>query len=225
MSASIVWFLSGSVGAVIIGFLLNALLNWRKEKYSVEIAKEIVDIKRQFLDDLKQSIKDAQEAVTTVRITQEQAAEEAKKISLRREQAEVIVEKLEGKTEINSEAVASILKSEIEGKLLTDLNNISASILRLDTGQVTFNGPLRGKGVGKLERVEKATSIRFQPGVFREEPKVCVILTRIDLGDKGIHRLEVEAEEVTKDGFNLVFKTWLDSVVYTACATWLAIGK
>lgn len=38
-------------------------------------------------------------------------------------------------------------------------------------------------------------------------------------------RLKVFAENITNEGFDLVFTTWFDTIVYSAEASWVAIGK
>jgi hypothetical protein len=34
----------------------------------------------------------------------------------------------------------------------------------------------------------------------------------------------VLAENITKEGFNIVFETWSDTKIYAASATWIAFG-
>ena len=59
---------------------------------------------------------------------------------------------------------------------------------------------------------------------FSSTPRVLVALGKIDVGD-GIARLQVSAEEITRKGFTLRFRTWENSKVFDAAASWLAIGR
>jgi hypothetical protein len=38
------------------------------------------------------------------------------------------------------------------------------------------------------------------------------------------NRIQVKARDITVDGFNLVYITWTDSIVYSIWTTWTAIG-
>jgi len=62
---------------------------------------------------------------------------------------------------------------------------------------------------------------------FANPPSVVVSLRELDLGDAsaaGIHRVSVRAENVRSEGFDLYFATWLESQVYGAVASWIAVG-
>lgn len=62
---------------------------------------------------------------------------------------------------------------------------------------------------------------------FTNPPNVIVSLREVDLGDVSqarIHRISVRAENVRSEGFDLYFATWLESQVYGAVASWIAVG-
>jgi hypothetical protein len=61
---------------------------------------------------------------------------------------------------------------------------------------------------------------------FARAPKVIVSLREIDLGDVGanIHRISVRAENVGRNGFDMYFATWLESQIYGAVASWIAVS-
>ncbi|HEY5705309.1 MAG TPA: H-type lectin domain-containing protein [Terrimicrobiaceae bacterium] len=63
--------------------------------------------------------------------------------------------------------------------------------------------------------------------LFTKAPKVNASLQKIDLGDvkANISRISVRAENIRVDGFDLCFETWLDSQIYDAVATWIAVGE
>lgn len=63
---------------------------------------------------------------------------------------------------------------------------------------------------------------------FQQQPQVIVSLQKLDVQDgtaAHIHRLWVFATNVTPDGFDLVFQTWAESIVYDAIAVWTAVGE
>ena len=122
----------GGLAGAIIGALLTVSLtvwfDWRKQIRDVKIQEEIIEIKSLFLDDLKQNIRDAQDAVTTVNITQKQALKDGEIIRLRRDQAEKIISNLEGKTDVDPKDVATILKPEIDSELTKHIKKITSQL-------------------------------------------------------------------------------------------------
>lgn len=67
------------------------------------------------------------------------------------------------------------------------------------------------------------TSIRFEQS-FKRPPVVQVALTGFDASNATTLRLRVRAEDITTSGFDLVAETWLNSQVWSAEVSWLAIG-
>jgi H-type lectin domain len=59
---------------------------------------------------------------------------------------------------------------------------------------------------------------------FTEQPRVMISITKIDAGD-GIARSHVTAENITRKGFDIRFKTWEDSKLYSVSASWVAMGR
>jgi hypothetical protein len=69
---------------------------------------------------------------------------------------------------------------------------------------------------------EVSVHVPFTPP-FAARPKVVVSLQKIDVYDpKGIPRICVGARQIEPDGFRLYFKTWRDSIVHNAAASWVA---
>jgi hypothetical protein len=62
---------------------------------------------------------------------------------------------------------------------------------------------------------------------FGRPPSVVVGLRELDLGDvaSNVHRISVRPENVRADGFDLYFATWLESQIYGAVASWIAVGS
>lgn len=75
--------------------------------------------------------------------------------------------------------------------------------------------------VGSQDR-EASVHVLFKPE-FAARPKVVVSLQKIDVEDKKcIPRIAVDARRVEPDGFYLYFRTWRDSLVHNAAASWVA---
>lgn len=76
------------------------------------------------------------------------------------------------------------------------------------------------KGTGPRERRKRIT---FSPA-FRAPPVVQVTPSLWDI-DRGANtRLDISAENVTAEGFEVVFRTWSDTRVARIRLRWLAIG-
>jgi len=60
---------------------------------------------------------------------------------------------------------------------------------------------------------------------FSSEPLVSVGMTGIDASQDQNQRYHLLAENITPQGFDLVFITWGDTKIARACASWTAIGS
>ncbi|MEM7471983.1 MAG: H-type lectin domain-containing protein [Pseudomonadota bacterium] len=60
---------------------------------------------------------------------------------------------------------------------------------------------------------------------FVAPPAVHVGLSMWDIDNGQNQRVDIAADEITEDGFVLVFKTWGDSRVARVRASWMAIGS
>lgn len=83
------------------------------------------------------------------------------------------------------------------------------------TGRWTLND-----GSGERQSRYKVKFLTALP----KAPTVAIWLNRIDASLFPTTRLDVRAENVTTDGFDVVFETWADSHVYGLGATWIAVG-
>lgn len=59
---------------------------------------------------------------------------------------------------------------------------------------------------------------------FLSAPSVIVSLAMWDIDHKHNARMDLRAENITAQGFDLVFRTWQDSRVARVRADWMAIG-
>lgn len=63
------------------------------------------------------------------------------------------------------------------------------------------------------------------PEAFIGNPAVTVSMSMWDMDQKTNARADISAEEITPEGFQLVFKTWGDTRVARIRADWMAIGR
>lgn len=120
----------------------------------------------------------------------------------------------------------SVLTSTVNGaSAAIDIGSIMADILFIQTNE-KFNGYLQDPdwklNTGSGERTY-TTPVKFD-SPFRVPPKVSLSLSGQDVGEAKNSRVQLIAKNITVNGFDLVYKTWSDSVIFSAWATWIAIG-
>ncbi|WP_298909742.1 H-type lectin domain-containing protein [uncultured Aliiroseovarius sp.] len=76
-----------------------------------------------------------------------------------------------------------------------------------------------GSGPRKILR-----TIRFSEP-FLTPPTVTVSMSMWDIAGESNQRADITAENVTEDGFDILFRTWGDTRVARVRADWLAIGE
>lgn len=81
------------------------------------------------------------------------------------------------------------------------------------------NGPM-WTGNGARERRK---AVKFGTP-FADVPAVHVSISLWDMDTSAAIRAELTAENVTREGFEIVFRTWHDSRVARLRAAWMAIG-
>ncbi|MHA7888529.1 H-type lectin domain-containing protein [Roseicyclus sp.] len=82
------------------------------------------------------------------------------------------------------------------------------------------NGPMwTGEGPREVRR-----TVQFSEA-FRAAPMVTVGISMWDTGGDTNQRADLQAEAVTAERFELVFRTWGDSRVARIRADWMALGE
>lgn len=66
--------------------------------------------------------------------------------------------------------------------------------------------------------------VGFREGAFKNKPTVLVALNMLDMAGNADLRVLVDVDEVSPDGFRWHLDTWDDSTLYTASASWIALG-
>ena len=105
------------------------------------------------------------------------------------------------------------------------VKKVGAHQLGIDQGSLLVfqdfedGGPMwTGQGARELRR-----EVLFSEG-FRQPPSVHVSLSMFDVDHRQNFRADVSAEEIGRDGFTLVFRTWGDTRIARVRADWLAMG-
>lgn len=106
------------------------------------------------------------------------------------------------------------------------MKKLYSSVTGIDRGSVQLFSDFEENGemwVGKGER-ERTVTVAFSES-FKSVPTVFITLEMLDLHNKTNYRVVTVAENITEAGFDAVFKTWADTRVARAIASWMAIGE
>jgi hypothetical protein len=117
------------------------------------------------------------------------------------------------------------LPSVIAASPTLDTGSFIANSLHIQTGE-SSNGYLdnpdwtlrTGTGV-RTYRVAVTFNSPFQVA-----PKVSLALRGLDVDGVNNNRVTLTSENITVNGFDIVYTTWADTVIYGVAATWIAIG-
>lgn len=71
---------------------------------------------------------------------------------------------------------------------------------------------------------ERRVPVRFS-AAFAAPPAVHVSLSMLDLERRHNHRIDISAATITSSDFQIVFKTWGDTRIARARASWMAVGE
>lgn len=99
-------------------------------------------------------------------------------------------------------------------------------LIGIDQGEIVLFSDYESGGemwTGTGERTRRH-SIRFTER-FRAPPAVHCALSMWDIDSGTNARVEVSAENVTEEGFDVVFRTWADTRVARARVRWMAVGE
>jgi len=85
--------------------------------------------------------------------------------------------------------------------------------------------PVNHERSNDREALDEVT-VKFKRA-FYGPPRVYVALSKLDMGDAkaNLHRVEVGAKDITAEGFDLYFRTWSQSLLFNATATWIAVSE
>jgi len=106
-----------------------------------------------------------------------------------------------------------------------DTGSFIANSLHIQTGEKS-NGYQENPDwtllTGTGERIYRAPITFTSP--FLVTPKVSLALSGQDVAAVNNNRLFLKAENITVNGFDIVYRTWGDTMIYRVWTTWTAIG-
>ncbi|MBY6003687.1 H-type lectin domain-containing protein [Salipiger bermudensis] len=106
------------------------------------------------------------------------------------------------------------------------MRRLNASLIGIDQGEVEVFSDFADGGdmwTGSGAR-ERRRAVRFSEP-FRAPPSVQLTLTLWDMDHSANIRADLQAENVSETGFEMVFRTWSDSRIARVRMAWLAIGE
>ncbi len=105
------------------------------------------------------------------------------------------------------------------------MKRITSGKIGIDRGEKVLFSDFADGGpmwTGQGER-ESRHVVTFKEA-FTQEPVVMVGISMWDIDHRHTSRADISAENVTRNGFELVFKTWGDTRIARVRAEWTAIG-
>ena len=102
----------------------------------------------------------------------------------------------------------------------------AANHIGVEQGDIQLFADFKDDGpmwAGSGER-ERRRFVEFN-GDFKSIPAVHVSFSLLDLHQATNPRLELATENVTEEGFEIVFRTWGDSRLARVRVAWMAIGE
>lgn len=93
----------------------------------------------------------------------------------------------------------------------------------IQTGMIDYGPQTQGWNLGSGTGVRQFVSpdIAFQPP-FVTPPRIALAISGLDSEHSTNLRVTVESSDIEADEFNIVIRTWDDSLVYSVVVTWIA---
>ena len=105
------------------------------------------------------------------------------------------------------------------------MHRLSSGTVGIDHGEVVLFSDFEDDGAmwrGEGPRQSRAT-VKFNTS-YGSVPHVQVSMSMWDISNSTNTRADVQAENITKDGFEIVFRTWADTQVARVRIAWTAFG-
>jgi hypothetical protein len=106
------------------------------------------------------------------------------------------------------------------------MQRLRTNLVGVDQGGVVLFSDFEDGGemwTGRGAR-EALTTILYN-GVFLNPPTVSVNISMWDMDQETNMRADVSTAQITREGFQIIFKTWGDTRIARVRATWTAIGE
>ncbi len=106
------------------------------------------------------------------------------------------------------------------------MKRIASHLIGVDQGDMVLfsdyaDGGEMWTGSGPRERVVPVTF----SDAYRKPPSVHLSMSLLDMATGPSIRADVAARSITAEGFEIVFRTWEDSMVARIRVAWLAVGE
>ncbi len=105
------------------------------------------------------------------------------------------------------------------------MHKLTSANLGIDHGDVVMFSDFQDDGEmwrGQGPRMAR-TAVAFS-NTFSAPPHVQVSISMWDISNNTNSRVDVQADDITTSGFNIVFRTWNDTQVARIRVAWTAIG-
>lgn len=106
------------------------------------------------------------------------------------------------------------------------MRRLNSGVVGIDHGDVVLFSDFEDDGAmwrGEGPRQSSASVTFSQP--YLNPPHVQVSISMWDISNSSNTRADVQAENVTKTGFDIVFRTWADTQVARVRVAWTAMGE
>jgi len=106
------------------------------------------------------------------------------------------------------------------------MRRLDSGIVGIDHGEVVMFSDFEDDGQmwrGEGPR-QSRESVSFAAS-YKTPPHVQVSISMWDISNRSNIRADVQAEKITADGFEIVFRTWSDTQVARIRVAWTAIGE
>lgn len=105
------------------------------------------------------------------------------------------------------------------------MRKLNSTLVGIDQGDIVLFSDFEDDGemwTGEGPRASTTTVSFSEP--YDDVPNVTVSVSMIDISNDAFTRFDVQAERITPQGFDIVFRTWGDSQVARARVAWQSIG-
>ncbi|WP_106746094.1 H-type lectin domain-containing protein [Yoonia maritima] len=106
------------------------------------------------------------------------------------------------------------------------MHRLSSGTVGIDHGEVVLFSDFEDDGAmwrGEGPRQSRA-KVKFK-ATYGSPPHVQVSMSMWDISNSTNTRADVQAENITEDGFEIVFRTWADTQVARVRVAWTSFGE